>query len=590
MSRLLLLLLAFALLLICSSMASAAIVEHTLVVKNLTVQRLCTRQVVTAVNGSVPGPTLVAREGDTMVVHVINKSSYNMTIHWHGIFQLLSAWADGPSMVTQCPIQPGQNYTYRFNVTDQEGTLWWHAHVSVHRTTVHGALIIRPKSGNKYPFPEPYREVPIILGEWWKSSVFDLESQSLASGGAPHVSDAYTINGLPGDLYNCSRETYKLQVRRGKTYLLRIINGAVNNQLFFRIANHSLRVVAVDGSYTTPYDTDVVVTGPGQTVDVLLTANQSARSYYMAASPYVTKVGAAFDNTTTRAVLFYYDTSSSSPIMPQMPPPNDTPTAHKFYSNITGLAGGPHWVPVPTKIDEHMFITVNLGLSACDVNTTCKGPLGQRFSASMNNQSFQLPTTLSMLQAFFSNVNGVYTTDFPDNPPLQFDYINSTLSLNTSLLFAPKSTSVKVLKYNATVEIVLQNSALITTENHPMHLHGFNFYVLAQGFGNYDPVNGPNKFNLVNPQVRNTIGVPVGGWAVIRFRANNPGNACFSNINLLLSLSDYIIPGLGTAGVWMFHCHLDVHMPWGLGMAFVVQNGATPSSILPPPPIDLPRC
>ncbi|KAJ8753901.1 hypothetical protein K2173_000155 [Erythroxylum novogranatense] len=566
MSRLLLLLLASALALLSSSMASAAVVDYTFEVKNLTIQRLCSQQVVTAVNGSVPGPTLNVREGDTLVVHVINKSSYNMTIHWHGIFQVLSAWADGPNMVTQCPIQPGKNYTYRFNVTDQEGTLWWHAHVSVLRTTVHGALIIRPKSGNSYPFPTPYKDVPIILGEWWKANIVDLESQSLANGGAPQISDAYSINGQPGDLYSCSASgMYKLEVEKGKTYLLRVINAALNNQLFFKIANHTLRVVAIDASYTTPYNTDVVVTGPGQTVDVLLTANQSARSYYMAASPYVTKVGADFDNTTTRAVLFYDDSSSSSPIMPQMPPPNDTTTAHKFYTNITGLAGGPHWVPVPTQIDEHMFVTVNLGLSACDVNTTCQGPFGQRFSASMNNQSFQLPTTLSMLQAFFSNVNGVYTTDFPDNPPLAFDYTNPSLSFDTSLLFAPKSTSVKVLKFNATVEIVLQNSALITTENHPTHLHGFNFYVLAQGFGNYDPVNGPSKFNIVNPQVRNTIGVPVGGWAVIRFRANNPG-------------------------VWFFHCHLDVHLPWGLGTAFVVQNGPTPSSTLPPPPPDLPQC
>ncbi|KAH7860201.1 hypothetical protein Vadar_010565 [Vaccinium darrowii] len=70
--------------------------------------------------------------------------------------------------------------------------------------------------------------------------------------------------------------------------------------------------------------------------------------------------------------------------------------------------------------------------------------------------------------------------------------------------------------------MVLQNTAFVGFENHPMHLHGFNFHVLAQGFGNYNPVNGPKQFNLVNPQIRNTIGVPAAGWAVIRFTANNP--------------------------------------------------------------------
>lgn len=79
------------------------------------------------------------------------------------------------------------------------------------------------------------------------------------------------------------------------------------------------------------------------------------------------------------------------------------------------------------------------------------------------------------------------------------------------LLITKKSTSVtKKLKFNSTVEIVLQNTAMVSLENHPIHLHGFGFYVLAQG-----SFNDAKKFNLVNPQIRNTIAVPVGGWAVI---------------------------------------------------------------------------
>ncbi|WCJ28391.1 laccase 7 [Euphorbia peplus] len=549
------------------SFASAAIVEHTFHVKNLTVRRLCDEQVITAVNGSLPGPTLRVREGDTLIVHVLNKSPYNLTIHWHGIFQKLSAWADGPNMVTQCPILPGNSYTYKFKVIKQEGTLWWHAHFLTLRATVYGALIIRPRSGHSYPFPKPDKEVPILLGEYWNANIIDVENEAIASGGGPNNSDAYTINGLPGDLYPCSQnKTYKLNVEKGKTYLLRIINAALNNQLFFKIANHKMTVVAVDASYTIPYITDVVVTGPGMTTDVLITADQPVGSYYMAASPYASAAGVPFDNTTTRGIITYEGSNPSvNPIMPLMPSTNDTPTAFKFYSNITGLAGGPHWLPVPRHIDENMFVTIGLGLEPCGANATCQGTNGQRFAASMNNHSFQLPTSLSLLQAHFFNVSGIYTTNFPNKPPLKFDYTNTSVSNDTSLLFPPKTRSVKVLKYNSTVQMVLQNTALITIENHPMHLHGFNFHVLAQGFGNYNAATDSKKFNLVNPQLRNTIGVPVGGWAVIRFKANNPG-------------------------VWFMHCHLDVHLPWGLATAFVVQNGPTPGSTLPPPPADLPQC
>ncbi|XP_059643550.1 laccase-7 [Cornus florida] len=566
MARICVFLVACALALLSSSFASAEVVEHSLHVQNLTVQRLCRQQVIVAANGSLPGPTIRVKEGDTLVVHVFNMSPYNLTIHWHGIFQLLSGWADGPSYTTQCPIRPGHTYTYRFNITGQEGTLWWHAHVQWLRATVHGALIIRPRNGHSYPFPKPYREHPILLGEWWNANVIDVENQGLASGGAPNNSDAYTINGRPGDLYPCSSNlTYKLRVVQGKTYLLRIINAALNNQLFFKIANHKMTVVAVDASYTNKFVTDVVVIAPGQTTDVLLTADQSPGSYYMAAHPYASAAGVPFDNTTTTAIVEYDGATSSTPKMPVLPAFNDTPTAHKFYSNLTGLVNGPHWIPVPLKVNEHMFVTVGLGLVPCGANATCAGPLGQRLAASMNNASFQTPTTLSMLQAFFNDVSGIYTTDFPDNPPVQFDYTNSNNSFNTSIVFTAKSTKVKKVKYNATVQIIMQNTALVGVENHPIHLHGFNFHVLAQGFGNYDSVNDSKKFNFVNPQQRNTIAVPVGGWAVIRFKANNPG-------------------------VWLMHCHLDVHLPWGLATAFVVENGGTPSTTLPPPPPDLPQC
>lgn len=194
---------------------------------------------------------------------------------------------------------------------------------------------------------------------------------------------------------------------------------------------------------------------------------------------------------------------------------------------ITGLAGGPHWVPVPRKVDEHMFITFGISFSSCDTSTGGNCTNKQPLSANMNNESFVLPRGrgFSMLEAFYSNINGVYTKDFPNRPPVEFNYTDPNLLLThgDGFQFAPKSTKVKTLKFNCTVEIVLQNTAILGTENHPIHIHGFNFHILAQGFGNYNPTRDEPKFNFVNPQIRNTVSVPVGGWAVIRFQANNPG-------------------------------------------------------------------
>ncbi|RDX99167.1 Laccase-7, partial [Mucuna pruriens] len=549
---------AFALLLACS-LASAAVVEHTFNIGNMTVSRLCNDHVITAVNESLPGPTINVEEGDTLVVHAINNSPYNITLHWHGIFQLLTAWADGPESVTQCPIQPGQ-----------EGTLWWHSHSSFLRATVYGALIIRPRRGNSYPFRSFYKDIPILIGEWWNANVVDVENNATETGLGPDPSDAYTINGLPGDSYNCSQnQTYKVQVKKGETYLLRIINAALNEPHFFMIANHTFTVVAIDASYTEPYNTDVIVLSPGQTVDALITTNQSVGSYYMAFTPYHSAPSVTINGNITRGVLVYENATLASPVMPNLPNQTDTPTAHRFFSNLTGLAGGPHWVPVPRDVDENMFIIYGIALDHCNNTGLLRcGGTNFRLSANMNNESFVLPKGLSMMEALYNNVSGVYTRDFPDNPPFVFNYTDPALeslsNSTTAIAFAPKSTKVKTLKFNATVQVVLQNTAILGRENHPIHLHSFNFHVLAQGFGNYDSNVDESKFNLDNPQIRNTISVPRGGWAVIRFQANNPG-------------------------MWLVHCHFETHLPWGLAMAFEVANGPEPW-VLPPPPADLPKC
>jgi laccase len=80
--------------------------------------------------------------------------------------QLRSAWADGPAYITQCPIQKGNTYVYKFIIVGQRGTLWWHAHISWLRATLYGAIVILPKLGVPYPFTKPDKEVPIIFGTY----------------------------------------------------------------------------------------------------------------------------------------------------------------------------------------------------------------------------------------------------------------------------------------------------------------------------------------------------------------------------------------------------------------------------------------
>ncbi|CAO2166992.1 unnamed protein product [Urochloa humidicola] len=538
---------------------------YTFNVQMTNVTRLCVTKSIPTVNGQFPGPKLVVREGDRLVVKVHNHINYNVSFHWHGVRQLRSGWADGPSYITQCPIQGGQSYVYDFTITGQRGTLWWHAHFSWLRVHLYGPLVILPKRGEGYPFPRPYKEVPILFGEWFNGDTEAIINQALQTGGGPNISDAYTFNGLPGPTYNCSaQDTYKLKVKPGKTYMLRLINSALNDELFFGIANHTLTVVEADANYVKPFTVQTLVISPGQTMDVLLTTppNPSSPAYAMAISPYTNTQG-TFDNTTAAAVLEYSPTPTirSRLPLPSLPLYNDTGAVTNFSRNFRSLASAEYPANVPVSVDRHLLFTVGLGTDPCPSNQTCQGPNGTKFAASINNNSFFRPRTALLEAHYQRRYAGVLLANFPTTPPHPFNY-TGTPPNNT---FVMHGTRVVPLRFNTSVELVLQGTSILGAESHPLHLHGYDFFVVGQGFGNFDPVNDPPKYNLADPVERNTISVPTAGWVALRFFADNPG-------------------------VWLMHCHFDVHLSWGLSMAWLVNDGPLPNQKMLPPPSDLPKC
>ncbi|GJV19547.1 laccase 3 [Tanacetum coccineum] len=127
--------------------------------------------------------------------------------------------------------------------------------------SLNGALVIRTNSLGSFFTPIPTKPIKSnIPCEWWDRKVISVLRQALFSGAAPNISDAITINGQPGDLFRCSSQgTTKLKVNKGDTVLLRVINAALNQQLFFSVANHKLTVVATDAVYTKQFTTNVIM-------------------------------------------------------------------------------------------------------------------------------------------------------------------------------------------------------------------------------------------------------------------------------------------------------------------------------------------
>lgn len=308
-----------------------------------------------------------------------------------------------------------------------------------------------------------------------------------------------------------------MPVESGKTYLLRIVNAALNEELFFKIAQHNLTVVEVDATYVKPFQTDTILITPGQTTNVLVTADRNSGKYLITASTFMETPIVAIDNVTATAAVHYSGTLASTPTVLTKPPPqNATAVANRFNNALRSLNSRKYPALVPMTVDHHLFFTVGLGVNPCP---TCTAANGTRVVAAVNNVTFVMPT-IALLQAHVFNISGVFTTDFPGNPPISFNY-TGTGPANMQTM---NGTKVYQLPYNATVQLVLQDTGIIAPETHPVHLHGFNFFVVGRGMGNYNPKKDPKKFNLVDPVERNTIGVPAGGWIAFRFRADNPGN------------------------------------------------------------------
>ncbi|KAK9902962.1 hypothetical protein M0R45_001384 [Rubus argutus] len=538
--------------------------NYTFILKETNFTRLCFTKPMLTVNASFPGPTIQVNKGDKAFINVQNNGKYGVTIHWHGVKQPLNPWSDGPENITQCPIQPGKNFTYEVIFSDEEGTLWWHAHSDWSRATVHGPIVILPQQGGKgYPFPKPYAEQTLVLASWFNTDVKELIDDAMAIGGDPAVSDAFTINGWPGALYNCSNETiYRLQVVHGKTYLLRLVNAIMNEEMFFAIAGHNFTVVAQDGAYIKPIPTSYIMITPGQTMDILLTANQTPSYYYIAARPFFDS-GAPFDNTTTTAILQYTNVTAPTNIsLPTLPIQTDHASADNFTSKIKALANNDHPISVPQNVTKHVLITVSVNQLPCELtNGTCGGPNGNRISASLNNISFATPTT-DILQAYYRSLPDVFDSDFPNQPPLFFNFSG----VNSSTYLLPEvGTKVLLIEYGASVELVYQGTNVGNPENHPMHLHGYSFYVVGSAYGNWNATTSPATYNLNDPPLVNTIGVPKNGWTAIRFVANNPG-------------------------VWFMHCHLERHASWGMDTVIVVKNGPSKGTRIQRPPSNLPIC
>ena len=107
-------------------------------------------------NGSTPGPTIEATEGDRVRIYVTNRLKEATSVHWHGL--LLPSGMDGVGGLSQPHIKPGETFAYEFTLR-QHGTHMYHPHadeMTQMALGMMGLFIIHPKAGEAVAIDRDY--------------------------------------------------------------------------------------------------------------------------------------------------------------------------------------------------------------------------------------------------------------------------------------------------------------------------------------------------------------------------------------------------------------------------------------------------
>jgi len=266
----------------------------------------------TTVNGSLPGPTLRWREGDTVTIKVSNHLRTFASIHWHGM--ILPYQMDGVPGVSFPGIAPGETFTYRFKV-QQSGTYWYHSHSGFQEQTgLYGTIIIEPAAGETI---RADREHVVQLSDWTdedpmvvfaklkkqsdyynfiEPTMMDFFRDEAELGLSAAVGKRRMWNQMrmsPTDLADISAYTYTYLMNGmtprgnwtglfspGETVRLRFISSGTQSFFDVRIPGLKMTVVHVDGQDIDPVTVDEFRCGPAETYDVLVTPQDEAYTIF----------------------------------------------------------------------------------------------------------------------------------------------------------------------------------------------------------------------------------------------------------------------------------------------------------------------
>ncbi|MGY4534595.1 FtsP/CotA-like multicopper oxidase with cupredoxin domain [Pseudomonas sp. TE3786] len=495
------------------------------------------------VNGSLPGPLLRWREGDTVTLRVKNRLREDTSIHWHGI--LLPANMDGVPGLSFNGIAPDGLYTYQFTVK-QHGTYWYHSHSGMQEQAgVYGPLVIDPREPEAVAYERDY---VVMLSDWTDENPNQL-LRTLKKQADYYNSHKRTLGDFiddvgqhgwratfserlawaqmrmtPTDIADVSGQTYTYLInghtpdanwtglfQPGERLRLRLINAGSMSYFDLRIPGLKMTVIAADGQAVNPVSVDELRLAPAETYDVIvqpagaeaytLFAQAMDRSGYACATLAVRQgLRAAVPVLDPRPQLSMADMGMNHGDMKGMD-----------HSQMAGMQQHP-----ASETDNPL---VDMQTMAPTAKLDDPG-LGLRANS-------RRVLTYSDLHSSFADPDGR-----APSRTLELHLTGHMEKFAWSFDGVPFSAADPIrLSYGERVRIVLVNDTMMS---HPIHLHGL-WSDLEDEHGNF--------------QVRkHTIDMPPGSKRSYRVSAD-------------------------ALGRWAYHCHLLLHMDAGMMREVRVEEG-----------------
>lgn len=466
------------------------------------------------VNGAFPGPTVETRQGDHLKIIVRNglgNSSEDLAIHWHGLH--VSNDMDGVSGISQCGIVPGRNFTYRFNVSSP-GTYWWYG--DQRGEGLFGALIVhKPASsdGGDEDGPHHVSEQLLMVGDWYHQPAEHTLKEYQVFRVEPSP-DSMLINGqgffacsmaLPDRPVDCEGTEIPYLSISGRTRL-RIVNVGTLTGVSIALSGYTMTLLEVEGGQAVDRvsSSGLGVLYPGERVDVLVERLEEQTSGWITV-------------TLDREHLEF---------------PNLALTAEQQF-------------PIAMPLDS-------TGLLTADKNSLIDGAIHVSWIdlATVNastSTAEDLPGVADQTIVLYTNITKSEEDDY--RPRGSFNNTSWTpASAGTPLLALPTSAwptdpppLIVSVQEGQWIDLIIHNEDRV---GHSFHLHGHSFYVLdvtQQSVG-----RGENSLDLQRPLKKDTIYVPSGGYALLRFKAEN-------------------------IGLWLLQGSVLLHQAIGLNMSIEVQ-------------------